>query len=237
MKLAKPRIDIGLFTNNIDAMLDFYQNEVGIAFDHALPLGGGRMQHRHDLLGSVLKINASRAPFEEKSPSGYDEILIAREGLLGPKHMKDPDGNKVTLVPPGLFGIEQIGIKLKVRDATAHRRFYVLAMGLPDVPEEGGNSFYCGESVIMVEEAPDAPADATIEGTGLRYITVQVFDADDEYKTITAYGGPEGRSPATMGDVARFGFVRDPDGNWIEISQRFSLVGHPDKTGKLDETN
>ena len=227
MKLAKPRIDIGLFTNNIDAMLDFYQNEVGIAFDHALPLGGGRMQHRHDLAGSVLKINTSRTPIEETPPSGYDEILIAREGLLGPKHMSDPDGNKVTLVPPGLFGVHQIGIKLKVRDANAHRRFYVLALGLPDVPEEGGNSFYCGESVIMVENALDAPNDASIEGTRLRYITIQVFDADQEYDAIAAHGGPQGRPPATMGKVARFGFVRDPDGNWIEISQRFSLVGHP----------
>ncbi|MFZ3035296.1 MAG: VOC family protein [Parvibaculum sp.] len=229
MRLAKPRIDIGLFTNNIDAMLDFYQNEVGIAFDHALPLGGGRMQHRHDLAGSVLKINASRTPIEETPAAGYDEILIARDGLLGPKHMTDPDGNKVTLVPPGLFGIHQIGIKLKVRNANAHRRFYVLALGLPDVPAEGGNSFYCGESVIMVEQTPTAPDNASIEGTGLRYITIQVFDADDEYNSIIAHGGPEGRPPITMGDVARFGFVRDPDGNWIEISQRFSLVGHPAK--------
>ena len=227
MNLAKPRIDIGLFTNNIEPMLAFYQNEVGVPFDHALPLGGGRMQHRHDLSGSVLKINASRTPITETPATGYREILIARDGLLGPKSMTDPDGNKVTLVPRGLFGIEQIGIRLKVRDVNAHRRFYVLALGLPDVPEEGGDSFYCGESVIMVEHGDDAPADAQIEGTGLRYITVQVFDADKEYDAIIAQGGNEGRRPETMGDVARFGFVRDPDGNWIEISQRFSLVGKP----------
>lgn len=228
MNLAKPCIDIGLFTNNIEAMLDFYQNEVGIAFDHALPLGEGRMQHRHDLMGSVLKINASRTPIEKMPPAGYDEILIAREGLLGPKHMTDPDGNKVTLVPTGLFGVHQIGIKLKVRDANAHRRFYVLVLGLPDVPEEGGNSFYCGESVIMVETAADAPSEATIEGTGLRYITAQVFKADAEYNAIIARGGREGRPPVTLGNVARFGFVRDPDGNWIEISQRSSLAGSLD---------
>ncbi len=227
MNLAKPRIDIGLFTNNLEPMLAFYQNEVGAVFDHALPLGGGRMQHRHDLAGSVLKINASRTPITETPATGYREILIARDGLLGPKTLTDPDGNKVTLVPHGLFGIEQIGIRLKVRDVNAHRRFYVLSLGLPDVPEEGGDSFYCGESVIMVEHGADAPADAQIEGTGMRYITVQVFDADKEYDAIIAQGGNEGRRPETMGDVARFGFVRDPDGNWIEISQRFSLVGKP----------
>lgn len=38
-----------------------------------------------------------------------------------------------------------------------------------------------------------------------------------------------GAAPVTLGKVARICFVRDPDGNWIEISQRASL------TGKLPE--
>lgn len=38
-------------------------------------------------------------------------------------------------------------------------------------------------------------------------------------------GGDEGRPPATLGKVARISFVKDPDGNWIEISQRASLTG------------
>ena len=225
MNLAKPRIDIGLFTNKIEAMLDFYQNKVGVRFDHALPMGGGQMQHRHDLFGSVLKINASRNEVPAGTPTGYRELLIAQDGLLGPKHLADPDGNKVTLVPSGLWGIHQIGIRLGVRDVNAHRRFYALALGLPDVPEEGGNSFYCGESVIMAEEAGDVSVDAELAGIGIRYITIQVFKADAEYDAIIAGSGREGTKPRTLGDVARFGFVRDPDGNWIEISQRASLTG------------
>ncbi len=149
-------------------MLAFYQKEVGLPFDHVLPLGQGRQQHRHDLLGSVLKINASRDPIAEGAPSGYRELLIARQGLLGPKRLTDPDGNAVTLVPPGLFGIERIGMKLAVRDVGAHRRFYALALELPDVPEEGGLSFLAGDSVIMIEEDATAPADATMDGTGFR---------------------------------------------------------------------
>ncbi|MES1989627.1 MAG: VOC family protein [Pseudomonadota bacterium] len=228
MNLAKPRIDIGLFTNQIDAMLDFYQNKVGIAFDHALPLGSGQMQHRHDLSGSVLKINTSRNEIPAGQPTGYRELLIARDGLLGPRHMSDPDGNIVTLVPRGLWGVTQIGIRLDVRDVNEHRRFYALALGLPDVPEEGGDSFYCGESVIMVKSAGDASINADIAGVGIRYITAQVFKADAEYDGIIARGGREGTKPRTLGDVARFGFVRDPDGNWIEISQRASLTGSLD---------
>jgi lactoylglutathione lyase len=38
-------------------------------------------------------------------------------------------------------------------------------------------------------------------------------------------GVAEGAAPVTLGEVARIAFVRDPDGNWIEISQRSSLTG------------
>lgn len=225
MDLAKPRIDVGLFTTNLEPMLDFWQNEVGLPFDHLLPLGGGLQQHRHDLLGSVLKINHARNALPDAPPSGYRELLIAREGLLGPRRLTDPDGNLVTLVPPGAHGIERIGIRLGVRDAAAHRRFYAVALGLPDVPERGGDSFICGDSVILFDETPKASGDAVFEGPGFRYITVQIRNVDEEHAAILARGGTEGRAPQTLGKVARISFVRDPDGNWIEMSQRASLVG------------
>ena len=225
MELAKPRIDIGLFTNHLEPMLDFWQSEVGLPFDHLLPLGGGLQQHRHELLGSVLKINHSRNALPSAAPSGYRELLIAREGLLGPKRLIDPDGNRVTLVPPGAHGIERIGLRLAVRDAAAHRRFYAVSLGLPDVPERGGDSFLCGDSVILFDEAPDAHDGEPLEGRGFRYITIQVRQVDDEHAGILTRGGREGQPPRTLGKVARISFIRDPDGNWIEMSQRASLTG------------
>lgn len=225
MELAKPRIDVGLFTTNLEPMLDFWQNEIGLPFDHVLPLGGGLQQHRHDLLGSVLKINHSRNELPIAPPSGYRELLIAREGLLGPKRLTDPDGNMVTLVPPGALGIERIGIRLGVRDVNTHRRFYAVSLGLPDVPEQGGDSFLCGDSVILCERADDVQPDPVMEGSGLRYITIQIRNVDEEHAAILARGGHEGRAPQTLGKVARISFVRDPDGNWIEMSQRASLTG------------
>ena len=229
MDLAKPRIDIGLFTTNLEPMLDFWQTEIGLPLDHVLPLGGGVQQHRHDLLGSVLKINHARNALPIAPPSGYRELLIVREGLLGPKRLTDPDGNRVTLVPPGAHGIERIGMRLGVRDVNAHRRFYAVALGLPDVPEKGGDSFLCGDSVILFENAGDAIPDPTLEGPGFRYITIQIREVDEEHARILARGGREGRAPQTLGKVARISFIRDPDGNWIEMSQRASLVGALDQ--------
>ena len=67
----------------------------------------------------------------DNPPSGYLELLIARDDLAAPRPMIDPEGNRVSLVPKGMFGIERIGIRLGVRDVEAHRRFYMEALGLP----------------------------------------------------------------------------------------------------------
>ena len=37
MELAKQQIDVGIFTNNLDAMLAFWQRNIGLAFDEMLP--------------------------------------------------------------------------------------------------------------------------------------------------------------------------------------------------------
>ena len=225
MQLAKPRIDVGLHTNRREEMLAFWQQEVGLPYDHMLKLGGGRQQHRHHLLGSVLKINHVRDPLPEAPASGYRELLIAREGLAAPVRLADPDGNLVTLVPPGAEGVVRIGVRLGVRDPAAHRRFFLEALQLS---EAGDGAFHCGDSVILVEPADDAPTDAVYQAPGYRYITIQVFKVDTEHAGILARGGREGRAPTTLGSTARISFVRDPDGNWIEISQRASLTGSLD---------
>jgi lactoylglutathione lyase len=64
-----------------------------------------------------------------------------------------------------------------------------------------------------------------MQGQGFRYLTVQVRNVDAEHAGIIGRGGVEGRGPLTLGITARISFVRDPDGNWIEISQRASLTG------------
>jgi len=51
MELAKPRVDIGMSTNALEAVLAFWQGEAGVPFDHLLPIRRGQNQHRHDANG------------------------------------------------------------------------------------------------------------------------------------------------------------------------------------------
>ena len=49
MNLAKHCIDVGVRTNNIDAMLEFWTKEVGLPYMELLKVGGGVHQHRLSL--------------------------------------------------------------------------------------------------------------------------------------------------------------------------------------------
>lgn len=225
MKLAKPKFDIGLATNHLEPMLRFWQDEVGLPFDHLLKVRRGMDQHRHDLKGSVLKINHLADPLPQTPPSGYRELLIAQQGLSAAKSLVDPDGNRVSLVPMGEFGITQIGVRLAVRDLQAQRRFYADALGLAELDCPSGAAFQAGEGVIVLEQADDAPLDAPFEGSGWRYLTFQVFAVDSDHAHALAHGGREAAAPRTLGTTARISMVKDPAGNWIEISQRASITG------------
>ena len=81
---------------------------------------------------------------------------------------------------------------------------------------------------MLLELDPDAPTDADMRGHGWRYITFQVFKVDAEHAAVLARGGREALAPVTLGTTARISMVRDPDGNWIELSQRASITGSLD---------
>ncbi len=228
MKLAKPYVDIGLATNNLGSMLAFWQGEAGAVFDHLLPIRPGHDQHRHDVNGSVLKINHPANPLPDAPPSGYRELLIARTGVAHRKDLVDPDGNRVSLVPLSPEGVRQIGIVVAVRDLDAHRRFYREALGLIEEADPEGAAFRAGESLLILRRSPDAVVDPPMQGRGCRYITFQIFKVDEEHARVLGAGGTEGMAPVTLGRTARISMVRDPDGNWIELSQRASIVGSLD---------
>jgi lactoylglutathione lyase len=221
IELAKPALDVGLFTNDRDAILRFWQQCAGVEFSELLPIGGGVQQHRHAIGDSVLKINHSRDPLPDAPAGGIRRLLIARPGIEE-TNLTDPDGNAVTLTSPGQ--VEQLRVELTVSNLAANQDFYGGALGLPALDD---TTFRCGVSQIRLIEG-DSVRDPEQRARGYRYLTIQVFDVRSCHAEILRSGGREGRAPVRLGDVAHISFVRDPDGNWIEVSQRRSITGSLD---------
>ncbi len=225
MQLAKPVIDIGLSTNNLEPMLQFWQQDAGLRFDHVLPVRRGLKQYRHDEQGSVIKLNHHVDVLPEAAPSGYRELVIAREGLHAPREAADPDGNRVRLVPKGHHGVTQLAVVMGVRSLSEHRRFYGDILGFPEQSWPGGAAFRLGDSLVLLEEDRGAAVDPVRQARGWRYITLQVADIDAVHDELRSKGVREGLAPITLGEVARISMILDPDGNWIELSRRASIVG------------
>jgi lactoylglutathione lyase len=225
MQLAKNFIDIGLSTNHLEPMLRFWQQDAALRFDHVLPVRRGQKQYRHDEQGSVIKLNHHEAPLPEAARSGYRELMIAREGLQKPRRMVDPDGNRVQLVPPGHDGITQLAVSMGVRSLSEHRRFYGDILGFAEQSWSGGAAFRLGDSLLLLAEDVAATVDPVRQATGWRYITLQLADIDAVHHELRSKGVREGLAPVTLGDVARISMILDPDGNWIELSRRASIVG------------
>ena len=234
MELAKRFIDVGVFTNRLDEMRAFYGERIRLPYEELLPVGGGVRQYRYGLLGSVLKINHSRDLLPPRIAGGYRMLSISDPRTPMPIPMQDADGNDIQLVPTGQRGVNQIEIHIGVTDEAAFEHFYGDAL---QAERLSASRFKLGETVISFQRDPAAvraaispsasAADviASMRAVGMRYITVQVRDVDAEHRRFMSMGVWEGAAPVSLGAVARISFIRDPDGNFIEISQRASLTG------------
>ena len=223
MELAKPCIDIALFSHRSQPMLDFWQRQIGLPYQETLSdADNGLHQYRHALQGSVLKLNVSESALPDCSRSGIRGLVIADKDIGRPATLQDPDGNEITLVPVGRRYVRQIGVRVAVRDLTTHCRFYQQVLGLKRVED---TVFACGQSRLLIEQDRDASSDVAMIGPGFRYLTIQVVDCLREHQRVLDAGGVEGAAPRRYQDIAIYSMVRDPDGNWIELSQRASLTG------------
>jgi lactoylglutathione lyase len=234
MELAKRFVDVGIFTNRIDEMRAFYAEQIRLPYEELLPVGGGVRQYRYSLLGSVLKINHSRDPLPPRIAGGYRMLSISDSRTPMPLPMQDPDGNDLELVPTGQRGVNQIEIHIGVTDEAAFEHFYGDAMQAEGL---AAGRYKLGETIISFRHDPaeiraqkSATASASevlasMRAVGMRYITVQVRDVDAEHRRFMSMGVSEGAAPVSLGAVARISFIRDPDGNFIEVSQRASLTG------------
>lgn len=231
MRLAKPHLDIGLFTRQIDRQRAFWRDKAGLRLDQELELplwvapagvpGERWVQHRFDAHDSVVKVNHWSGELPALPPSGYVALTIARD--QGPVwEGRHPDDGRVRLVPKGTDGVERIAVTVQSPNPDRLMAFYREAMEFEDIASRTAR---CGDSLLFVEQGSGGSDDEHFIGPGFRYLTVQVFDADAACDRIVAHGGRLARAPFSVGDVARIGFVKDPDGNWIEISARASLTG------------
>jgi lactoylglutathione lyase len=112
-----------------------------------------------------------------------------------------------------------------VRSLSEHRRFYGDVLGFAEQLWSGGLAFRLGDSLLLLEEDPAATVDPARQAPGWRYITLQLADIDIVHSDLRNKGVREGLAPVTLGSVARISMILDPDGNWIELSRRASIVG------------
>jgi lactoylglutathione lyase len=230
MDLNRPQIDVGLFTNRIDEMKAFYGENLGLQFESVMPVGGGFKQHRYIANGSIIKLMESRELLPRRRPGGYETLVIATDRVEQPEAINDPDGNTLELVPYGHPGItQQIGVRLGVSDVNLFDDFYAKAL---EAKPLGNHRYQVGETIFATFRHPLAralkPAPLTnlldvvkgMAALGMRYVTIQVKNCDAAFKSTTAAGATVGVAPETFNNVARVAFVRDPDGNYVELAQR-----------------
>ena len=223
MELAKPALDVGLYTNEIDAMLAFWQEQVHVPYSELLKVGGGLHQHRHAIGDSVLKVNNRREPVSQDGPTGLSALEIYSDAVDSRIELLDPDGNEVWMSPQAEAPDQNLTLHMTVNDLTASNRFYGDVLGLDSA---GANTFAVGASRIRLAQGEVKPFERV--ALGYRYMTLQVFDVVSTHAEILDKGGHEGSAPVRLGEVAYISFVQDPDGNWIEISQRKSITGSLD---------
>jgi len=219
-RLAKSLFDVALNTVDAAAHRAFWQGEINLPFNERLTIGKNAYQDRYDMGDAVLKV-CSYPSIPPATLSGYRELIIARRGASWCEYIT-PDGGRVSLVEPGMFGVDRIGLRMVVRDRCAHQRFFERALGF-GVDVSG--DVLIGEGRLLLEERSDAPSDAGIVGTGWRCLTIQIYDLAAVHDKASMNGARVAVQPSRFGDIALYSMIRDPDGNWIELSQRALLTG------------
>ncbi len=69
--VIKGAIDIGIVTNNIDAMMVFYRDTLGLELDGTMPMPGGGQMNRFKVGESVIKvIETDPKPAVQAPPGG-----------------------------------------------------------------------------------------------------------------------------------------------------------------------
>ncbi len=221
MELAKRHLDAGFFCSDLESDRDFWHSQIKLEFQGTLELGETLVAHpttqyRYAAGGSIVKVNhyQGELPHNDQEPSGYHGVAVASD-VKEPQAYKTLSGEAVNIVPNGFDDITGIGISVISQDPEKLLQFYTDIMEFEKV---GPRKIKAGETVIFVDEGEGGTETSTFSGTGFRYMTVHVVNADIALKGISNRGGTISMEPIDYGKIARLGFVTDPDGNWIEVA-------------------
>lgn len=216
MRFAKDCFDIGLMVPADQFDLSQWSAIAGIHLDHVLDIPPYQ-QHRFHCADAVLKVNVGHAPPTPDRPTGLVAFRVGahayavRDGAPVVVEVENPR----SVTPPAL------DIIIETPSVETMMQFYTDAFGLA---EAGPQAVQFGPARLVFRTSPTALPAPSLDGTGIRYLTFQVFDADSACDEAIAKGARLGREPVSFGNEARFGFVLDPDGNWIELSARASIL-------------
>ena len=215
MDLAKPCLDVGLYTGDLDAHRRFWEDEVGCAYQGYLKLGGGVRQHRFGLDRSVVKVNHARDRLPD-SPSGLRRLTVTSSRVEQPVELDAPDGLAVRLVPVGHDGPGALVVEVAASDVEATRRWWSQGLGAEDGAEDGdeqggdeqggeerGATVAVGTTVVAFVADPDRLPTGELQARGLRYLTVQVPDVVAAYERFVSRGSGRSHVPHQAGRYRR----------------------------------
>ncbi len=221
--LSKPYVDVGLFTNRGDELRAFYGEVLRLPALDSIDIEPGYALHRYDAHGSALKLNVLEAPLPPRS-SCYVRMVWPDPRCERVERLVDPDGNEVERVPPGHLDVDQVGIVYRVPSLDVAASFAGGALGATRL---GADRFRFGRTVLLFEVDPDTAPAGALESLGFTYTTLHVTDTVAVHERLIGRGCRAAIPPTPFGEITTYSFVRDPTGNWIEISQRADLAGVP----------
>lgn len=221
--LSKPFVDIGIFTTRGEEMRAFYGDELGLATMDSLDIEPGYVLHRFDARGSALKLNVVDTELAPRRTC-HRRIVWPEHGRTHVERVQDPDGNEIDRVPMGHLDVTQVGIVYAMPSLAVAESFAMDALGAEQLAPD---RYRVGATVLLVEIDPAAERSGALEALGFTYTTLHVTDTVATHAHLVAHGCTEAIPPTPFGDITTYSFVRDPVGNWIEISRRADLAGAP----------
>lgn len=130
------------------------------------------------------------------------------------------------------FGPEPVAIGIVVRDGDAALSFYRDVLGMTHegdmpMPIGGGGTMHrlrCGPTLVKLvnlDTNPEAqaPAGGIVDGSGIRYVTINVVDLAAAMAQCEQAGAPVIMKAVELRAGVSVGMVADPDGNVIEFIQ------------------